>query len=207
MRDLIILVADKNMEFSVKGALRRHKALGTRELDFHILTHPNRDGGVRTTGVQLLGLERRQFQHALLLLDIEGSGASESALVLEGKLDAQLDVDWHGSAKAIVIEPELEAWIWGSDNAMEAVLDWKEPTHIRQWLSSQSPEFLFDLNHKPTRPKEAFERVLYFLRKPRSSAQYEGLTKAISLPGCKDPAFLRLRHTLQQWFPPAKPRV
>jgi hypothetical protein len=202
MRDLIILVADKNMEFSVKGALRRHKSLGTRQLDFHILTHPNRDGGVRTTGSQLLSLERKQFRHGLLLLDIEGSGASDSALDLEFKLDGHLRADWHGDAKAIVIEPELEAWIWGSDNAMENVLEWKEPVHLREWLSSRSPAASFDKNQKPVRPKEAFEQVLHFLRKPRSSSQYEALTSKISLASCKDPAFIRLRDTLQRWFPP-----
>ncbi|MBM4782253.1 MAG: hypothetical protein GQE15_31625 [Archangiaceae bacterium] len=202
MQDLLILVADKNMEFAVRGALVRHQALGIRSIRFDVRTHPNRDGGVRTTGAQQVRLEIKDFKHALVILDIEGSGFSGSATELEARLDAELARDWGERSKSIVISPELESWIWGSDNAMESVLDWKESLHIREWLGRLSPPFVLSQNGKPERPKEAFEKVLYRLKRPRSSSQYQALTSKISLQGCKDEAFSRLRSILRSWFPP-----
>jgi hypothetical protein len=201
-RDLLIVLADKNMEFAVRGALTRHQALGTRAIDFEIRTHPNRDAGVRTTGASQLRLERDDFTHGLLMLDSEGSGAAATAMELEAALDERLHLDWGADAKAIVIEPEVEAWIWGSDNAMETVLGWDEAQHLRAWLSQPPRGFSLTPHGKPSRPKEAFEHVLRQLKKPRSSSLYAALTSKISLHSCKDPAFVRLRSVLREWFRP-----
>ena len=46
-KDLIILVADKNMEHTIKGLLARPPALGIRPLSFDIRVHPERDAGCR----------------------------------------------------------------------------------------------------------------------------------------------------------------
>ena len=54
MKDLFILVADKNAEYALKGALARPEALGIRPIEFEIRTHPGRDGGTRKTGPELL---------------------------------------------------------------------------------------------------------------------------------------------------------
>jgi hypothetical protein len=54
---------------------------------------------------------------------------------------------------------------------------------------------------KPQRPKEALERALQEVRKPRSSAIYRQLASTVSLEGCTDPSFRRLKTTLQTWFP------
>ena len=133
------------------------------------------------------------------MLDWEGSGAdAESAIILEGELDARLADSWGDRAKAIVIEPELDAWVWGSDNVMARVLGWNEDTRIREWLVRQGHRF--DPNQKPLRPKEALEMLMFQLREPRSSALYEKVTAKISLPKCVDPAFNRLKATLQSWF-------
>ncbi len=45
-RDLIVLVADRNMHAAVSGILERPKALRTRQLTFQILIHPQKDPGV-----------------------------------------------------------------------------------------------------------------------------------------------------------------
>src|SRR5258705_10483597 len=111
MKDLILLVADKNMQFALKGALERPRALGIRPIEFEFIVHAGRDGGVRETGVAMLGLERRRFSHATLLLDFEGSGSSMTAGSLEAHLDDQFATIWADHCKSIVIEPELEVWM------------------------------------------------------------------------------------------------
>lgn len=200
MKDLFILVADKNAEYALKGALTRPQALGIRPVEFEIRTHPGRDGGTRKTGPELLALKRRQFHHGLLMLDFEGSGTDlADAVALESQLDARLHNQWQDTAKAIVIEPELDIWIWGSDNAVELSIEWPVGKGVREWLREQG--FEFDANEKPVRPKEALEAALRVPDLPRSSALYQHIASRISLAHCKDEAFIRLRNQLLTWFP------
>ncbi len=200
MKDLFILAADKNAEFALKGALGRPEALGIRPIQFEIRTHPGRDGGTRKTGPELLALQQRQFTHSLLVLDFEGSGTEfDNAQMLEKQLNDRLHSRWKDAGKAIVIEPELDVWMWGSDNAIEQTLDWPAGKSIRVWL--QEHGFSFEANDKPTRPKEALEAALQIPNLPRSSALYEKIAGKISLRKCTDEAFKRLRAQLVAWFP------
>lgn len=199
MKDLILLVADKNMEFSLRGGLSRPESLGIRPISFNLIQHPGRDGGTRSNGAQLLALEKTRFSHALLVLDHEGSGAGNlSPLDLEAQLNEKLASTWGDCAKAIVIAPELDVWMWGSDNKLAEVLGWPHRETIRDWLRGK--QFDFSPNGKPERPKEALEAVFQVCKRPRSSAAYQQIASSISLSRCEDPAFFRLKQTLQSWF-------
>lgn len=109
MLDLLVLVADKDMEFALRGAFLRPERLGIRPIRFDMLSHPNHDGGVPSTGAQLLALKRRSARHALMLLDYEGCGSSLGSVDLQRSLDAQLEKTWGSMARSVVIDPELEA--------------------------------------------------------------------------------------------------
>jgi hypothetical protein len=119
MKDLALLVADKNMDFALRGILSRPKALGIRSVSYEIRQHVNRDGGVRTTGPETLAL-----------------------------------------STAVSTRDRNAGW------------------------------------------KEALEQVLVPLDQPRSSALYEKITGRISIAQRVDPAYGRLRSTLQSWFAP-----
>ena len=201
MLDLVVLAADKNIQFALNGALRRSEALGIRPITFEFLVHPGRDGGARSSGADVLRSERRQFEHALLILDFDGCGAraGQTALDVEVQLDAELALVWQDKAKAIVIDPELEAWVWGSDNALQAALGWPLPQSIRAWLTEQG--YFVGANGKPDEPKPAFEALVRVHKMPRSSAIYESITSRISLATCQDEGFQRLKQTLRRWFP------
>lgn len=201
MKDLVILVADKNMQFALRGALGRPEALGIRAVTFDFRPHPGRDGGVRTTGVDMLALERQRFAHALLVFDLEGCGAhpGQTADDLEQVLDQRLGAHWGTQAKAIVITPEVDIWIWGADIALREALHWPLSGDVRDWLQQRG--FTFDGRGKPAQPKEALEALVRYCKLPRSSALYEKITSRISLKRCADPAFLRLRTALRTWFP------
>ena len=147
MRDLILLVPDKNTEFVVRGALARPEALGIRKIDFEVLVEQGRDGGVRRRGSQILGVQHARFSHALLLLDYEGSGSSVAAVRLEAQLDASLFQQWGDRAKAIVVEPEMDVWMWGAETHLRSAMDWHFVEEIRPWLVSQS--FAFSADGKP----------------------------------------------------------
>jgi len=199
MKDLVLLVADKNAQFALKGALGRSEALGIRPIEFEFRVHSGRDGGARKTGPEMLALELRRFHHALLVLDFDGCGTDLlTATDLEAQLDARLFPHWKTAAKSIVIEPELDVWVWGSDNAVETVIEWPAGPGVRQWLRRQG--FTFQTNEKPTRPKEALEAALRVPALPRSSALYQSIAERISLRHCHDLAFIRLREQLIEWF-------
>ena len=199
MKDLVLLVADKNAHFALKGALGRPEALGIRPIEFEFRVHPGRDGGTRRTGPEMLALERRRFKHALLVLDFEGCGTDlPNATELEAQLDGRLSTHWKEAAKSIVIEPELDVWVWGADNAVEAVIEWPAGKSVREWLRERG--FTFEANEKPTRPKEALEAALRIPGLPRSSALYQTIAEKISLRRCGDEAFIRLRKQLLAWF-------
>lgn len=203
MKDLVILTADKNARFALEGALQRHKSLNIRPIECEFQVHTGRDGGARTTGPQLLAIERRQFSHALLVLDFEGCGAEvKGAISIEDELNDRLKPLWGDHAKAIVVEPEVDVWMWGADNAIREVIGWSFPGPLRDWLANK--EFGFQENGKPVRPKEAFDAALRAAKQPRSSALYKKIAAKLSLSRCKDPAFLRLRQYLSAWFPSEK---
>lgn len=200
MKDLVLLVADKNTHFALKGALGRPEALGIRPIEFEFRVHPGRDGGTRRSGPEMLALECRRFRHGLLVLDLEGSGTNlPSAKELEAELDRRLSDHWKGVAKSIVIEPEVDVWMWGADNSVESALEWPAGKGVRQWLREQG--FAFGPNEKPVRPKEALEAVLRLTGMPRSSALYQTIAEKISLRRCADESFGRLRDQLIEWFP------
>lgn len=197
MRDLLLLVPDKNTEYTIRGALSRHQALGIREIDFQILVEQG-DGGVRCRGSQVLGVQRGRFSHAAMVLDYEGCGSDLGPAELEGHLDHALSHAWGQRAKAIIIQPEVDVWMWGAETHLRATMNWTFAEGIRDWLQSQS--FVFDGNGKPSRPKEALEAAFRRSGVPRSSARYEHVAHRISLANCTDAAFLRLRATLVAWF-------
>lgn len=198
MHDLVLLVPDKNSEHVVLGALSRPQALGIRALDFKVVVDEGRDGGVRRRGSQILRVERGQFTHAVMMFDYEGSGAAVSPSDLEASLDAALAQDWGGNGKAIVIEPEVDVWMWGAETHIREVVGWGFPERIRDWLRAES--FAFSSPSKPVRPKEALEAVFRRADVSRSSANYQALAKRLSRTRCEGPAFHRLRDTLTQWF-------
>ncbi len=198
-KDLVLLVADKDAHFALKGVLQRPRAIGIPPISFDFRVHTNHDAGVRTTGPEMLAMERQRFSHALLVLDFEGSGAGLGARTLEDELDTRLSATWQNRGKAIVIEPEVDVWMWGTDNAIRDILGWPLDGSIREWLRRKG--FQFQANDKPMRPKEALDAVRREANARRSSALYEEIASRISLQSCTDTAFQRLRQQLLTWFP------
>ncbi|NJL28558.1 MAG: hypothetical protein HC897_12045 [Thermoanaerobaculia bacterium] len=100
-----------------------------------------------------------------------------------------------------MLDPELEAWLWSDSPHVDSVLGWKDrnPT-LRAWLAEQG--FLVEGAAKPSQPKEAVEKALRVVRKPRSSALYRQLAERVSFERCTDPAFARFKDVLRGWFGP-----
>jgi hypothetical protein len=201
VKDLVCLVADKNMEAALGGLLGRPEALGIRPLQHDLPVHPRRDPGCFHGAAELLETFRGSHRHALVLLDRAWQGAPhETADALEAALNTRLErAGMAGWARGVVIEPELEIWVWSDSPHVEEVLGWKGrvPT-LTTWLRSEGlwPE----TSTKPPDPKAALERALFTARKRRSSAIYRSLATRVSVARCTDPSLGRLLAVLRSWF-------
>jgi hypothetical protein len=202
MKDLVVLVADKNMEYAVKGMLGRPEDLSIRPVEWDPFIHPRRDPGCLNEAHTFLRPLAADYRHALVLLDQQGCGREDDAadtLTIQVR-DRLARNGWGDRAEVILLVPELEVWVWSDSPQVTACLGWagRQPS-LREWLAGNDhwpPD-----QPKPHRPKEAMEAALRQVRKPRSSAIYLELAQKVSLQGHTEPAFLRLTQTLQRWFP------
>ncbi|MFY9825484.1 MAG: hypothetical protein WAM82_29190 [Thermoanaerobaculia bacterium] len=203
-KDLILLVADKNMEASLKGLLSRFLSLKFRQVAFDLYVHPERDPGCLLRAHDFLRSFATRYDWALVLLDHAGCGREqEDRSALESDLERRLgEAGWEGRAAAIVIAPELESWVWSDSPKVDLALGWegKSPP-LRDWLREKG--LLQAGVVKPAEPKRAVELALRTARKPRSSAIYFELAQGVSTDRCTDPAFAKLRRCLREWFPAA----
>ena len=202
-KDLIVLVADKNQEHAIRGILSRHRSLGVPELSADVYAHPHRDPGCLLRGHEFLRPFTRQYAHALLLLDREGSGREDSPpRTLEEEIESRLrSSGWGERAAAVVLEPDLEVWVWSDSPIVAATLGWAGRTPpLHQWLLAQG--HLQEGQTKPSRPKKALEEALRIAQKHRSSAIFSELARKVSMARCADAAFLKLKRTLRTWFGP-----
>ncbi len=140
--------------------------------------------------------------HALVIFDHDGSGQEErDASDLVSDLQSRLSKGgWNDRAEVIVVEPELEVWVWSESPEVERTLGWSgQSTNLRTWLASRG---LWPVDKtKPPRPKEAVEKVLREVRVRRSSSIYRQLAQRVSLERCEDQSFLELKRILRSWFP------
>ncbi|MCS7283178.1 MAG: hypothetical protein RMK65_11105 [Anaerolineae bacterium] len=193
MKHLVILVADRNTEHTLRGLLQRTQDLGISEIQFDIRVHPQRDPGVYRRAHDFLRSHLRNYQYALVLLDKEGCGAGERETE-QVRLRVQTLLErngWKGRCQVVVIDPELDVWVWSKDQAVASALD----------LSLSDLEDLLK-DGKPSSPKKTLERVLWERRIPRSSSLYEDIASKVDFTRCTDPAFRLLWETLRRWFGP-----
>lgn len=204
-KELVVLVADKDTEYAVRGILTRHQSLRIKELthltDYEVFSHPEHDNGCLQRAHEFLRDFTNQYHFALVLFDREGCGKdSEPCEKLESEVTERLSANgWQDRAAVIVLDPEIENWVWSDSSEVSAVLGWqnREPM-VREWLRDKG--FWAEGAIKPPRPKEAMRLVLKTARTPISSALFLQLAQRVSLNRCVDPAFLKLKQTLQQWF-------
>lgn len=200
-KDLVVLVADKQMEYAVKGLLTRGPSLGFQNLSQDIYVHMHRDPGCFLRGDEFLRPFHRQYRHAIVMFDHRGSGR-------EGRLREDLEADlerrlfssgWEDRAAAIVLDPELEVWVWSDSPEVDAVLGWRGRTPtLPAWLQAEG--YSTGRRTKPSRPKEAMECALRAVGKSRSAAIFLQLAERVSVDRCTDPTFLKFKTTLRQWF-------
>ncbi|MCR4413858.1 MAG: hypothetical protein NUV77_15670 [Thermoguttaceae bacterium] len=204
VKDLLVLVADGQMEFTVRGLLTRWQSLEFREVSADIYVHPAKAPGCLLRAHDFVRAFQRQYGYALVMFDREGCGNSqETREALEAEVEARLAAaGWKDRSAAIVLDPELEVWVWSDSPEVDAALGWSGRTpSLTQWLRSEG--FLRQGEAKPRDAKRAVDEAMRVAGKRRSSAIYRRLAERVSLHRCADPAFRKLKAVLQSWFPQA----
>ncbi|MBX3083032.1 MAG: hypothetical protein KF716_15475 [Anaerolineae bacterium] len=201
--DLVILVADKDTEFALKGLFSRPQSLGIRSIEVEILIHIQRDPGCWNEADSFLRPFSKQFAYALVIFDHQGCGQEDKmADRLEEELEQRLNLTgWEDRSHVVILQPELEIWVWSDSPKVDECLGWtnKSPS-LRHALREQD---LLDAEaYKPHDPKLALEWALRQVKKPRSSDLYKRLAEQVSFQRCTDQSFLRFKNILQTWFPP-----
>lgn len=199
MKDLLCWVPDADIQAVLQVILEnRRESIQMRQVTFDIFRHKQRDPGLFATGVSLLSESQRNYHHVLIILDAAWEGAPRNLQqALDGKITQAGLQDW---AQAVVIDPELEVWVWSQFRHVAEALGWKGGVKsMSLWLMQRG--LLNPKDTKPKDPKKAAEEVLRYVGKPRSSSIYRELAKKVGLRNCTDKSFQRFAKTLREWFP------
>lgn len=204
MKDLIIVVADSYQEKVMEALLPRVPiASGTRPFTYDIIRNIANDSGSYNTSHELLRPYINEYGHALVAFDFEGCGAefTKSREEIEADVEDLLFRNgWDLRSVAIVIEPEIEAWMWVENPNVDSAIGWERNQSLYEWGRGAGLIVRGDL--KPLRPKETLERALREAGTSKSSAIYKKIAATVSYRRCQDPSFIKLIDTLKTWFPP-----
>lgn len=201
LKDLLVLTADTDMQVTMNSLLARPEILQIRHITFDVSRHPGRDPGCRSHAVNWLRSGINRYRHALVMFDWHGCGSSKDRRQIQSEVESELYRNgWQDRAKAIVIDPELEAWVWNPAGTTVEVLGWSGTYRdLKDWLTQHG---LWDASAtKPADPKEAMLETLKKNKVRRSSTIFQKLASSIDqLNLCKDDAFVELNNTLRKWF-------
>ena len=201
---LVVLTADKNWMAALQGIFSRPEALGIRPIQSETFRHPRKDPGCVNDGVAFLSNFSEQYHYGLLIFDYEGCGKEQtgSPRALQDALNEQLSRSrWGDRARAVVLSPELEAWVWSNSPHVDEVIGWKnrQPALI-DWLTGAR---LASARKKSNQPGQKKPSKLLCVRcgyraVPRCTSR---LRKGVSLRRCQDAIFLEFTGILRNWFP------
>jgi hypothetical protein len=212
-RDCLFFVADAAMADVIDGFMSRghiDRRIGCRQFAFEfekdLLVGSKlggyTDGGVHMHCHRLLQENGYMESHRRLvvMLDQQFGGERPAAGIRAETLGRLCSNGWGDDrADVIVIDPELEVWIWQDSPHVANAVGYSGIASFRE--SVLNDQEWPDGRDKPLRPKELFQQLCRRHRTPYSSALYRDVVKRVSVRNCNDPAFQQLVETLQRWFP------
>ena len=205
-KDLIILVADYDIQNVIVELLSRPTHLQIRKPSFDVERHYGRDSGCRSRSPEQLRPFLKKYRYALVIFDRHGCGSTDTREKIQEVVERGLAKNgWSRCSKAIVIDPEIEAWVWNHSPRVCQILGWdKNYETLKNFLRKEG---LWPRTQpKPPKPKEAMDTILRATKERKSSNIFKELANSVNLKHCQDPAFNELLQTLREWFPP-QPRT
>lgn len=139
-KDLVVLVPDKDLEFTMRGILSRPQSLGIHPINVDIFLYMRHDPGCFRDGHDYLRSMTNRYAHAMVMFDRYGCGQENRTRdALEEDLTRRLSTaGWGERAAVIVLDPELEVWVWSDSKEVDVCLGWQGKTPgLRTWLTEQ----------------------------------------------------------------------
>lgn len=202
MKDLIVVVADGHQEKVMEALLPRIPvASQTTAFSFDILKNSGKDSGSYNDNHELLRPFINQYRFALVVFDFEGTGV-EHLLPdqVEKNVQELLDKNgWEGRCAVVVIQPELENWMWIDSVHVTKAIGWEKEISLYAWAIKEG--HLAPGATKPDRPKEVIQQALRLSGTPLSASIYGKIAAKVSYAKCQDVAFQRMIQQLKTWFP------
>ena len=208
MKPLLFLVADKNMEYALRGFFERDgwdRAVPCRRFEFDVDTDirvavGHNDPGLYARANELLRPFRGRYRRVVVMVDAEWEGSPGAEAIRQRIREHIAAAGWPPEqGLALVFEPEMDVWLWSDSPHAAAAMGWSQQGRLRSALRAAG--LLDPGEHKPRRPKEAAEWALRRSGKPRSSAIYGKIAAKVSVKRCHDPTLRELLEALRTWFP------
>lgn len=202
----MILVPDLQCEATLRGFFGRekfHLSLGCAPFAFEpgddLIRETKNDPGVWKNAHELLRLKRATHRNALIILDNSWEGSPGVAQIEKDIGGNMTGSGWpRGQFEVVVIDPELESWIWQDHVHVETAFGHAGPPSLRQRL--RDSDLWPDGGRKPTDPKLAVEAVQGWYRFGPPSPVFAEIAMKVSVKGCVDPAFQKMLRALKGWF-------
>lgn len=212
-RDCLFFVADTNMANVVDGFISRghlEGRIGCRDFSFDfeedVLEAPKlgmgADGGIYKYCHSLLQENGYMDTHKRLIVMLDQQfGGEQPAADVRAEILGRLQSNGWGNdnADVVVIDPELEVWIWQDSPHVQTAVGFHGPGSLRDALKNESE--WPDGQAKPRDPKGLFKKVCRQYRTVYSPALYRDIVEKVSVRNCSDAAFQQLVATLCRWFP------
>ena len=204
MEDLVILCADSQAQQLFEGLLDRPHSLGIRPITYKLLVHPKKDPGCYNNPLSILSGLADAFDFAIVCFDRAFSGGHHiDRTTLEARVEEALSTSpWADRCSAIVIDPELEQWLFTWNVHFCEAVGWKASTQeLRAHLEQKGH---LEIGHdKPKDPKAVVEEILRVKHRPLSGSVHRKIAEKSSIGRCVDPSFRKLLQCLRRWFPEA----
>lgn len=200
MIDLLLYCADSDMRFSLDTILtNRRESLNIKHIKYKIIVDQLHDSSIVKKDSNYFSLLKNQTnaQKLLVILDNEWDGSPGKNKIKDRILsNLQLSIWQKGDYEVIVIDPELEIWVWSNyqsfANSINRGINIVENTARRLG---------WDGVNKPKNPKFVYEELLRSLDISKSSSVFTDIAQFISLNRCSDESFQLFKNTLKSWFP------
>jgi len=165
-----------------------------------------KDAGLVKDGPETARLYRGKTEKALLLWDYHGSGQEKrySPEQSEDMIQRRLDgISWADNSGAVVIVPELEAWLWCTAPSVARYLS-VEQVKWAGWLEGYATKRRSTVvKVVEEQPKEVFEYIcIEKLKRSISPRDFEEIGRIADISALEHSrSFAKILSLLRTWFP------